>query len=357
MITKDVYQLYNTDAVLHFGIDCDSFGIMVSTTNEAIETVYADNSAYIYKKITEILSDCSDETSAPDLTKLKKAFIFPNADLSQDRIKMALKEHKIIITNNYEEADLYLTHNNIVKTFKNGETINTRTLLPQLWNYDAITGGNINIHNYIIEQTNLNINNKDIKVIEDSKLLNCINRYAADYVSYSMDVDTWLLTSMAVNCAYRVEQGQAEVWNIEKIMNQSATKVELTEQLIKDLITLNNSSNQEDRNMICAILPTIKYKTNYHLLWQLSQDIGSSMNYYYRNKDVKFWENVSEINKYYRMDALEMIQYLEEKEKLNLINFKYLEPIVRKQISIDNRELYTFKVELKPEYKKYLKNG
>ena len=50
-----------------------------------------------------------------------------------------------------------------------------------------------------------------------------------------------------------------------------------------------------------------------------------------------------------------MILWLEEQELLNKESFKYLEPIVRKEISIQNRDLYTFKVAVKKEYQQYLK--
>ena len=50
-----------------------------------------------------------------------------------------------------------------------------------------------------------------------------------------------------------------------------------------------------------------------------------------------------------------MILKLEKEEKLDSESFKYLEKIVRKNISIHNRELYVFKVSVKPEYKKFLK--
>ena len=46
---------------------------------------------------------------------------------------------------------------------------------------------------------------------------------------------------------------------------------------------------------------------------------------------------------------------LEREEKLTNESFRYLEKIVRTEISIHNRELYVFKVSVKPEYKKYLK--
>ena len=50
-----------------------------------------------------------------------------------------------------------------------------------------------------------------------------------------------------------------------------------------------------------------------------------------------------------------MIQWLEDKELLDEHNFNYLEPIVRKEVRIHNRELYVFKVAVKPQYRKYLK--
>ena len=57
----------------------------------------------------------------------------------------------------------------------------------------------------------------------------------------------------------------------------------------------------------------------------------------------------------YDRTAEQMIQWLEEKELLDEDNFNYLEPIVRKEVRIHNRELYVFKVAVKPQYRKYLK--
>ena len=63
----------------------------------------------------------------------------------------------------------------------------------------------------------------------------------------------------------------------------------------------------------------------------------------------------SNFTRYSRASAEEMIKYLEEEEYLDSESFRYLEPIVRKEITISNRELYTFKVQVKEEYRKYLK--
>jgi hypothetical protein len=56
-----------------------------------------------------------------------------------------------------------------------------------------------------------------------------------------------------------------------------------------------------------------------------------------------------------RSSPQDMILWLEEQEKLCRITFRYLEPLVRKEISIHNRDLYTFKVAVKKEYQQYLK--
>ena len=350
MATKNVHQPALQDAIDHFFIDCDPYGIMVSAANGTIEKVYVDESEYTYKKLQNILTDDSDDSLAPDLDKLKKAFLFPNANISQDRIKAALKEHKITLTNDYEQADLYLSHHDLDTRFENGEAISSRCLLPKLWNYDSTEEGNSTITNYTENPDNMK-GGENARVILCNKTEDWHNKNRHEW--HSMPVDAWLLSGMAINCAYNVEQGLAEVWSIEKVMNQSANKVILDQQLLSDLKALSGSYNNDDRNMIAAILPTIDYKKNYHLQWQLSQEIGSNLYNYNRNKDVQFWLAVSGFENYYHYDALGMIQHLESRELLDSTSFTYLESIVRKEIRIDNRDLYTFKVALKPEYKKY----
>ena len=54
--------------------------------------------------------------------------------------------------------------------------------------------------------------------------------------------------------------------------------------------------------------------------------------------------------------AEDMILWLEEEGKLDEENFRYLEPLVRRDIRIENRNLYVFKIQVKPEYRQYLKS-
>ena len=74
-----------------------------------------------------------------------------------------------------------------------------------------------------------------------------------------------------------------------------------------------------------------------------------------RDKDIQYWLEQSNFNKFSRKSAQDMILWLEVNEKLNSTSFKYLEPTVRQEIHISNRDLYVFKVQVKPEYLKYLK--
>ena len=51
-----------------------------------------------------------------------------------------------------------------------------------------------------------------------------------------------------------------------------------------------------------------------------------------------------------------MVLWLEEQELLDSKSFRYLEPLIRKDIRIENRDLYVFQVAVKKQYRKYLKN-
>ena len=88
----------------------------------------------------------------------------------------------------------------------------------------------------------------------------------------------------------------------------------------------------------------------------MSQDCSNIMYDFNREKDLQFWLKESNFETLSLKSAQQMILYLEKEEKLNKTYFRYLEPIVRKEITIHNRDLYTFKVAVKKEYQKYLKN-
>ena len=106
-MARAIHQEFNPDAIEHFSIDCDPYGVMVDR-NGTIETVYIDESDYTSKKIDGIL-DKSDCDVQPDMTLYKKAFVLPNCPVSTDRIKAALKEHGISITKDLDAADVIIS--------------------------------------------------------------------------------------------------------------------------------------------------------------------------------------------------------------------------------------------------------
>jgi hypothetical protein len=348
-MARIVHQEFNPDAIEHFTIDCDPYGVIVDRSG-LIETVFVDESKYTTKKLISIL-DKSDCDVQPDMTLYKKAFVLPNCPISNDRIKAALKEHKITITRDLSKADLLLSHSVLETSASNGENINHNYLFNHLWNFDAIEKGCSEVDEYCEENKR---GHALARVIYDTKVEEgFVSNYNAEFEE--MPYDSYIMTGLAINAAYEVEVNGLAVFDVDKVMHQSATKVKLDEQLMSDILAMVNESGSDNWNMVGAILPTIDYRFNHHLLWKLSCEIGSSIYQLNRNKDVQYWKSISGIDDFFHKSALDMIQWMEEEDVLTTTSFKYLESIVRKEIRIENRDLYVFKVSVKPEYKKFLK--
>ena len=86
--------------------------------------------------------------------------------------------------------------------------------------------------------------------------------------------------------------------DVDKVMHQSATKVELTQQILDDIISLMKQGGADNYNMVGALLPTIDWTKKYHLLWRLGQEIGTDLYMFNRNKDVQYWKQAS---RYFRL--------------------------------------------------------
>ena len=124
--------------------------------------------------------------------------------------------------------------------------------------------------------------------------------------------------------------------------------------LCEQIINMWNAGS-DDREMAKSILPTLKCDKSHHLLWHLTQKLGS-IHHNHHTKDLNYWFEKSQWQHYYNRDAQDMVLWLEQQELLNTKNFRYLEPIIRRDIRIENRDLYVFQVAVKKQYRKYLKN-
>jgi|TARA_Y100000289_G_C3926669_1_gene153820 hypothetical protein len=347
MAKKTVYQQFNTDALKHFELDNDSkYGVIV---NHNVEEVLVTQDVTTYEKVHSILY--KDTVTDQTLQMYKKAFVLPNSEVSLDRLKAALREHKITVTNDYEQADLIVTHNGFSgRQVQNGEKIPSTVMMSKLWNYETTIEGAPGTPSPI----NTLIQNYDGPVIIDEKITSRIRYYnlETDESLY----DTWMLTGLAINLAHLIDIGEVDVVDVDTVLHSSANRCILDEELLSDIIAQVNSHNNDDVALAGKIIPTIDYTQNLHLFWVLTQECYRITHAYNRDKDIQYWLSQSNFNEISDFNAEAMILYLEEKELLDSKSFRYLEPRVRSEITIHNRDLYVFKVSVKKEYQKYLKN-
>jgi hypothetical protein len=340
MANKSVYQSYGAGALNYFGLDsAPYYGVLSSNV---IEEVLVTQDETTFKKIQNILTT-STENSTTFKTK-KKAFVLPKCNVSLDRIKSALKEHGITVTNDYELADIIITHDDVYERFDSGNIIKSTVLMAKLWNYLTLqkTKGSVLI-----------VDDYPRDVIFDGNLASKVIYHHC--ITGDSLCDGWMITGMAVNLAHRIELGLIATIDVNTVIYESANKQVLDETLLEDIQKYLQSYSDEDRAMAAKVIPTIDYSQNYHLLWEFAHKAERYMYHFNRDKDVQYWLKQSEFNRFSRKSAHDMILWLESNEKLDSISFKYLEPIVRREIHISNRELYVFKVQVKPEYLKYAK--
>tara|TARA_R110002051_G_scaffold321795_2_gene410421 strand:+ start:2947 stop:3990 length:1044 start_codon:yes stop_codon:yes gene_type:complete len=347
MASKSVYQEYEADALNYFGLSNDPYyGVVVKS--EIIDVLVTQDQT-TYEKIETILS--TPNCTETDFKTKKKAWVMPGCSVAMDRLKPALKEHGIIVTNDYEIADLIVGEEYpLGKGLENGELIPSTALLCKLWNYETTSGPGSKCNGGTISKLLVNSGRKDI--IIDLKMIQSIRSY--DLEIEDALYDHWMLTGMAINLAHRIDVGQFEIVSPEIVLNSSSSQLNLTYDLLEQIKSMMKSG-QEDKAVAISIIPNIDYNSNHHLLWQLAHDCDQISYADSRNKNLKYWLNMSRFEKFERISAQDMILWLEKKELLNRNSFRHLEPIVRREIHISNRDLYVFNVAVKKEYQQYLK--
>jgi len=345
MANKSVYQDFDTDALNHFNLaSAPVYGVVADLE---IKDVLVTQDQTTFEKIQRILSVPTE--SGTTFINKKKAFILPKCDVSQDRLKAALKEHGITVTNDYTLADLIIGHEDIFKRFENSENIMNSIMMAKLWNYEVTSGPEV-------DQSSMAtlLSQSSNHVLITTKITDKIRYYDLN-IEASL-YDEWMITGLALNIAHLIDTTTVSVVDPETILHSSANKMVLDEQLLVDIKGQLNSYNDDDAALAGKLIPCIDYTKNYHLLWQFAQDCDGKMYRFNRDKDVQYWLKESNFNRFTRKSAQDMILWLEEEKKLDRISFKYLEPIVRQEIRISNRDLYVFKVSVKKEYQQYLKD-
>ena len=207
MANKAVYQNYDTDALNHF--DLASTPLYGVVAGSIVEDVLVTQDKTTYEEIERILS-VPNESDITFKTK-KKAFILPKCRVSQDRLKAALKEHGITVTNDYTLADLIIGHEDISHNYENGENILSTIMMCKLWNYET-TNGNTSSGTAM----QVLLSNHSNPVIVTQKITEAIRYYDLD-ISTNL-YDSWMITGMAINLAYRIHSGLAGVIDPETVL-------------------------------------------------------------------------------------------------------------------------------------------
>lgn len=337
---KKINQAYNNDALKSFGLEAEpQYGVWL---NSSLDDVIITDNVDIYNDIrTILLKELNQVNLLLKRKTYKRAFILPSSNVTQVRMKEACKEHSLVITNDINKADLIITNSDFFENFTDSEKIGSNKLMYVLDNY------------YSYKNTSLkHLKGKTKNPILYTYNIGVHNDFSDDDSIY----EGYALPGLAVNAAYRIKSGECAVIHEDTVLNCSGNLTELTEDLLDEIKTWINSDS-ENMNLVGAILPTIDYSKKPHLLWKLSDIVNQHLYNFNRNKDVQYWLEKTELRDLYHNSAEEMIEWLEENDKLTAEGFKYLEPHARKEISIHNRGLYVFKVQVKPKYRKFYENA
>jgi len=343
MASKNIHAgEFPDQAVLDLGFeDGNQVGFMVSSNQ--IEEVYLSESLSQYDKIIELL----ETETTNDLSQVKRAFILPMHNVSTDRLKAALKEHKISVTNDYEKADFIIPHTNFYDTYTQVDNIPQTKLMFKLYN-----GYFSNEHRQSVQDYHADTSNN---VILDKRALGDSHQWNIEYTS--APYDSFCFSNMSIILAKMIEDGELQVIETDTILNQSANRVPMTKELMEDLKKMIDGYDVSDEELEMAgkIIPTIDPTGEPYLLYTYADFLDNKSYHYNRNKDVQYWMDKHDIHLLSNKNAEQAIKYFEERGELDSKCFRALEVKCREEIQIHNRELYTFKVQVKPEYRKYMK--
>ena len=342
MASKNIHAGdYPDQALLDLGFeDAKQIGLVINK----VEDLTISESRSQYDKILGLL----ETETTNDLTTVKKAFVLPMHNVSTDRLKAALKEHKISVTNDYEKADFIIPHTNFYDQYSGIDTIPQTKLMFHLNNGYFCNKHRTYVHDYYDDTGN--------NVILDKRSLGDRYQHNIDYDS--LPYDSFIFSNMSIVLADLVDKGELQVIETDTILNQSANRVPITEELMEDLKKMVEGYSVSDEEIAMAgkIIPTIDPTGEPYLLYKYSGEFLGSVEYKYsRNKDVLYWLQKHKCSWLGRLNAEQAIKHFEDEGTLDSRCFKQLEVLCRQEIQINNRELYTFKVQVNPEYRKYMK--
>ena len=328
MATKNVHQDFSSDALSHLNIAGTLY--RVPSFNNVYEVMLPDWETD-FDKVKDLLNS---ETPNFDWKTCKKAFILPKCPVSMQRLKSKFREDGITVTNDYEKADFIVTHDKYHKRYYRREGIQSTALT-----------GVLNFY-HVVENPTSGL--KMIYTKHCGKSLSFYEVVNEEYISTGR-----FLSGMSINLAHLLDTKKIKgVVNVDTVMSTSALKQELTDDLYESLVSMLQSTSEDEIAMICKILPTIDVNAKHHNLYKLQKHIRYKHELQFnRDKDVKHWFN--SLKYYYQGKAQRLIVALHENNELTNETFKSLELLARDEVDVYNRDIYTVHVKVAPEFKTY----
>jgi len=337
MAKKTVFQDIDPGTVSSFEF-IDSILVGIPMAN-SVETVLLSEQMSKRDQVLQLL----ETQTQSDLKNINKIFVLPGCTMPMDRLKSYLKEHKITITNDYTQADAIVTHNHLEAEVESyGANITSNYLMWEMGNGYFMDDVTLEVGNYCSDN--------DRHCVATKHALGTKSFYNQEYSS--MPYNSYLISGLALEIANKLKNGEIRSVSTETVARASATQQVLTEQLKNDLIGMYKGGTEE-REMFYKLCPTIIADKNIHFLYELVQEMRYSDP---RDKDFRYWKEQNNIAERFEHRTInEIIKYEHRDGNLTSESFKYFEPLCRREIEIRNRDIYTFKVQVLPEYREYLK--
>ncbi len=331
----------------------DIIGMFGANTSYEMSTVLASNDEKTYEKYQAILEG-DNEYSVVNYVD-KKGYIIPGSEVSVDKLKLICKEHSIKITANVEDADVFIT-NHYTESTIHDHSIPKNKLMMYIRNGYAITKY-VNRHGIATGTDRINkwmVDEGVEHMLHDPKVSEILGTSLSYCESDSLPYDTYIYTGLALEILNRIVNESIPTISATRLVDESPNQVILTTDLLESIFSMYK--NDEDRLLLQKILPTVRTDVNFELLWELAQEI-SEYSFNMRDKDFMYWwRNKFSTLGYKSMSAEQFVLEYHHDDSLTKVAFKYMEPKIRSEIQIYSRELYTFRVEIKEEYKKYYEN-
>lgn len=332
MAKKTIFQDIDYNNAIDIGLtDYTAYDVY---TGSSTETVLHIESTIQFRSTIDKL----EAVTQKNLNGLKRGFILPSCTVGAERLKEALREHKIVVTNDYEKADFIITHESLHNDecsdiFKSTKMFNS---LQNLYMSSDVQLGMLGSNPLLWTR----------KISENHTM----HLYDVESAPYDLNI----ISGLAINLCKLIDDGEMAVIDVNTVLCSSSNIQKLTEETSADLLRMLYASS-EDTDLAISIIPTLDPASEPAVLWQFCTEANSQLSWgHSRNKDLQYWKESVEFYKLSRLTPEEAVNHFIEEGTLTNKSFKILEPLCRKDIELYNREMYTFVVQLKPEYAKYL---